>query len=176
VDIHGPGQAKMNLVLSQPFAGSGQDSPARKLQDLINKNLTFLPFLQVVPQSQILGQINGPQADQIDFKPFGMARIDVLVTSNWTPGGNLGNVELRAFEVYSQKVLVGKGFDAVTDAQLRTSPTGSAWNSCSAQGQGGFSIPSWPSPAHRPKNSEMGGAAHGPGLTKITATATWAWP
>jgi len=118
VDIHGPGQAKMNLVLSQPFAGGPQDAAARKLQDLIDKNLAFMPFLQTVPQSQVLGQISGPQADQIDFKPFGLARIDVLVTSGWTPGGNLGNVELRAFEVYSQKVLVGKGFDSVTDAQL----------------------------------------------------------
>lgn len=118
VDIRGPGQARMNLVLSQPFAGGGQDAASRKLQDLINKNLAFMPFLQVVPQSQVLGQIGGPQADQIDFKPFGLSRIDVLVTSGWTPGGNLGNVELRAFEVYSQKVLVGKGYDAVTDAQL----------------------------------------------------------
>lgn len=118
VDIHGPGQAKMNLVLSQPFAGGAQDAASRKLQDLINKNLAFMPFLQTVPQSQVLGRINGPQADQIDFKPFSLARIDVLVTSGWTPGGNLGNVELRAFEVYSQKVIVGKGFDSVTDAQL----------------------------------------------------------
>ena len=118
VDIQGPGQAKMNLVMSRPFAGGGQLSPAEKLQDLINKDLHFLPFLQVVPASNIPGQISGPTADQIDFKPFGLAKVDVLVTANWTPGPNLGNVELRAFEVYSQKVIVGKGYDGVTDAQL----------------------------------------------------------
>jgi TolB protein len=118
VDIQGPGQAKMNLVMARPFAGGGQLSPADKLQDLINKDLQFLPFLQLVPPSNVPGQLNGATADQIDFKPFSLAKVDVLVTSNWTPGSNLGNVELRAFEVYSQKVLVGKGYDGVTDAQL----------------------------------------------------------
>jgi len=118
VDIQGPGQAKMNLVQARPFAGGGQMTPAEKLQDLINKDLQFLPFLQIVPQSSVPGQVSGATADQIDFKPFGLAKIDVLVTANWTPGGNLGNVELRGFEVYSQKVLVGKGYDSVTDAQL----------------------------------------------------------
>ncbi|UJX39597.1 TolB family protein [Desulfovibrio sp. JY] len=118
VDIQGPGQAKMNLVQARPFADGGQLTPADKLQDLINKDLQFLPFLQLVPPSNIPGQIGGAKAEQIDFKPFGMAKIDVLVTSQWSPGGNLGNVELRAFEVYSQKVIVGKGYDSVTDAQL----------------------------------------------------------
>lgn len=118
VDIQGPGQAKMNLVMARPFAGGGQLSPADKLQDLINKDLQFLPFLQLVPPSNIPGQIGGPTADQIDFKPFAMGKIDVVVTAQWTPGGNLGDVELRAFEVYTQKVLVGKGYDSVTDAQL----------------------------------------------------------
>uniref|UniRef100_I2PZN0 Periplasmic component of the Tol biopolymer transport system n=1 Tax=Desulfovibrio sp. U5L TaxID=596152 RepID=I2PZN0_9BACT len=118
VDIQGPGQAKMNLVMARPFAGGGQLSPADKLQDLINKDLQFLPFLQLVPPSNIPGQLGGAKAEEIDFKPFSLAKVDVLVTANWTPGTNLGNVELRAFEVYSQKVLVGKGYDGVTDAQL----------------------------------------------------------
>ncbi|MYL84098.1 translocation protein TolB [Desulfovibrio aerotolerans] len=118
VDIQGPGQAKMNLVMARPFAGGGQLTPADKLQDLINKDLQFLPFLQLVPPSNVPGQVGGATVDQIDFKPFSLAKVDVLVTANWTPGGNLGNVELRAFEVYSQKVLVGKGYDSVTDAQL----------------------------------------------------------
>ncbi len=172
VDIHGPGQARMNLVLTQPFAGSGQDGPAGKLQDLINKNLAFMPFLQVVPQSQILGQIGGPQADQIDFKPFGLARIDVLVTSNWSPGGNLGNVELRAFEVYSQKVLVGKGFDAVTDAQLPDIADRFCMElMLKLTGQGGFfnSQLAFSKPTG-PKSSEIWVVRPtGRGLTKVTS-------
>lgn len=118
VDIQGPGQARMNLVMARPFAGGGQVSPAEKLQGLINKDLQFLPFLHVVPPSNIPGQVNGPTAEQIDFRPFGLGKIDVLVTASWKPGPNLGSVELRAFEVYSHKILVGKGYDNVTDAQL----------------------------------------------------------
>ncbi len=118
VDIQSSGQAKMNLVMARPFAGGGQSGAAEKLQDLINKDLQFLPFLQIVPPSSVPGQVGGATAEQIDFKPFGLAKVDVLVTANWTPGANLGNVELRAFEVYSQRILVGKGYDGVTDAQL----------------------------------------------------------
>jgi TolB protein len=172
VDIHGPGQAKMNLVLSQPFAGGAQDAAARKLQDLIDKNLAFMPFLQTVPQSQVLGQISGPQADQIDFKPFGLARIDVLVTSGWTPGGNLGNVELRAFEVYSQKVLVGKGFDSVTDAQLPDIADRFCMElMLKLTGQGGFfnSQLAFSKPSG-PKSAEIWTVRPmGRGLTKITS-------
>lgn len=118
VNIHGPGQGKMNIVMARPFAAGAQADAAVKLQGLIEKNLSFLPFLSIVPQSQILGQVAGPTAEQIDFKPFLMSKIDVMVTANWTPGGNLGNVELRAFEVYSRQILVGKGYDSVSETQL----------------------------------------------------------
>ena len=61
-----PSTAHMFII--NPFAGGGQMTPAEKLQDLINKDLQFLPFLQIVPQSSVPGQVAGATADQIDFK------------------------------------------------------------------------------------------------------------
>lgn len=118
VDIHGPGQNRMNIVISRPFADAGQAGAAARLNSLIDKNLAFMPFLRIMPQSHVLGDMTGPGAEQIDFKPFSMAKVDVLVTAGWLPGGNQGNVELRAFDVYSGRMLLGKGYDAVTEAQL----------------------------------------------------------
>ena len=121
VDIRGPGQARMNVVQSQPFAEGSLPSDAQYLQDLIRKNLaSFMPFLKVMNESDILGggKLPGPRADQIDFKPFTLAKVDLLITAVWKPGKGLGDVELRAFEVYSQKLILGKVYSGVTRDQL----------------------------------------------------------
>lgn len=120
VEIQGPGQAKMNIVQSKPFAEGSLPADAQYLNELIRKNLAFMPFLKVMSDSDILGgaTLPGPKAEQIDFKPFSLAKVDILVTSVWKPGKGLGDVELRAFEVYSQKLLLGKVYSGVTRDQL----------------------------------------------------------
>ncbi len=171
VNIHGPGQSKMNIVLARPFAAQAQADAAVKLQDLISKNLAFMPFLNIVPQSNVLGQVAGPAAEQIDFKPFLMSKIDVMVTANWTPGGNLGNVELRAFEVYSRQLLVGKGYDSVTEAQLPEVADRFCMElMLKLTGQGGFFNSQLAFvKSSGPKNSEIWTVRPmGRGLTKIT--------
>ncbi len=120
IDIHGPGQARMNIVQSQPFGDPSLPPDAQYLNELIRKNLSFMPFLKVMSESDILGgaRLGGPRAEQIDFKPFSLAKADLLVTAVWKPGKGLGDVELRAFEVYSQKLLLGKIYGGVSRDQL----------------------------------------------------------
>ena len=120
LEIQGPGQARMNIVQSKPFADGNMPADAQYLNELIRKNLAFMPFLKVMSDSDILGgaTLPGPKAEQIDFKPFSLAKVDLLVTSVWKPGKGLGDVELRAFEVYSQKLLLGKVYSSVTRDQL----------------------------------------------------------
>ncbi len=120
VEIHGPGQARMNVVQSQPFADGNMPPDAQYLQELIRKNLAFMPFLKVMNETDILGggKLSGPMADQIDFKPFSLAKSDLLITAVWRPGKNLGEIELRAFEVFSQKLLLGRAYPGVTRADL----------------------------------------------------------
>jgi TolB protein len=120
IEIQGPGQARMNIVQSKPFADGNMPADAQYLNELIRKNLAFMPFLKVMSDTDILGgaTLPGPRAEQIDFKPFSMAKVDLLVTSVWKPGKGLGDVELRAFEVFSQKLLLGKVYSGVTRDQL----------------------------------------------------------
>lgn len=120
LEIQGPGQARMNIVQSKPFADGNMPADAQYLNELIRKNLAFMPFLKVMSDTDILGgaTLPGPKAEQIDFKPFSLAKVDLLVTSVWKPGKGLGDVELRAFEVYSQKLLLGKVYSGVTRDQL----------------------------------------------------------
>ncbi len=120
IEIQGPGQARMNIVQSKPFGDGNLPPDAQYLNELIRKNLAFMPFLKVMSDSDILGGANlpGPKADQIDFKPFSLAKVDLVVTSVWKPGKGLGDVELRAYEVFSQKMLLGKVYAGVTREQL----------------------------------------------------------
>jgi TolB protein len=120
LEIQGPGQARMNIVQSKPFADGNMPADAQYLNELIRKNLAFMPFLKVMSDTDILGgaALPGPKAEQIDFKPFSLAKVDLLVTSVWKPGKGLGDVELRAFEVFSQKLLLGKVYSNVTRDQL----------------------------------------------------------
>lgn len=119
-EIHGPGQARMNIVQAQPFAEGTMPADAQYLQELIHKNLSFMPFLKVMNDSDILGgaKLSGPKADQIDFKPFSLAKSDLLITAVWKPGKGMGDIELRAFEVFSQKLLLGKVYPGVSRADL----------------------------------------------------------
>ncbi|GFK92427.1 Protein TolB [Fundidesulfovibrio magnetotacticus] len=120
IEIQGPGQARMNIVQSKPFGDGNLPSDAQYLNELIRKNLAFMPFLKIMSDSDILGgaTLSGPKADQIDFKPFTLAKVDLVVTSVWKPGKGLGDVELRAYEVFSQKMLLGKAYAGVTRDQL----------------------------------------------------------
>jgi TolB protein len=120
VEIQGPGQARMNIVQSKPFGDPGVPPDAQYLNELIHKNLAFMPFLKVMSDTDILGgaTLSGPKAEDIDFKPFSLAKVDLLVTAVWKPGKGLGDVELRAHEVFSQKLLLGKVYSSVTRDQL----------------------------------------------------------
>jgi len=120
VDINEPGQTRMNIVQAKPFGDPALPPDAQTLNDLIYKNLSFIPFLKVMKDTDILGgaTLAGPRADQIDFKPFSLAKVDTLITTVWKPGQGIGDVELRAHEVYSQKLLLGKVYSGVTRDQL----------------------------------------------------------
>lgn len=113
VDIHGPGQKKVNLVQLQPrsLAGGSLTPNAAKLEQMIAGNLSYLPFLSIVPASTVLGadQIKGVTATEIDFKPFQLARIDVAITAGWKGR----DVQLRAYETFSGRRLLGKAYSDV---------------------------------------------------------------
>lgn len=128
VDIYGPGQTRVNLFIADPLAKSGAGSVTSvpgnaptALQQRIHANCAFLPFFTMVTAKDIVGGSNpgGYVASSIDFNKFKLSRTDVLVTDAWggLPGG-VGVVELRAYEVYTGRLIVGKAYNVAEVGQV----------------------------------------------------------
>lgn len=128
VDIYGPGQTKINVLIadplpreaSSPLTAVPENAPAT-LQQYIQSNCAFLPFFSIVLGRDVVGGPlpGGYVAPYIDFPRFKLSRVDVLVTAAWQPrAGGLGDVELRAYEVFSGRLIVGRGYTVQNRQQL----------------------------------------------------------
>jgi TolB protein len=128
IDIYGPGQSRVNLFVADPLSkdavgplGAIPGNAPMDLQQRINANCAFLPFFNMLSARDIVGGPNpgGYVGQSIDFKKFQLSRTDVLVTAAWTPRpGGVGEVELRAYEVYTGRLIVGKGYNVATNQQI----------------------------------------------------------
>lgn len=128
IDIYGPGQSRVNLFVAEALpkertsslAAISANAPA-DLQQRIHANCGFLPFFNMLSARDIVGGPNpgGYAGQDIDFNKFQLSRSDVLVTAAWTPRpGGIGDVELRAYEVYTRRLIVGKGYSVATAQQI----------------------------------------------------------
>ncbi len=128
IDIYGPGQSRVNLFVADPLSkdsvgplGAIPGNAPLELQQRINANCAFLPFFNMLGGRDIVGGPNpgGYVTPSIDLKKFQLSRADVLVTAAWTPRpGGVGEVELRAYEVYTGRLIVGKGYSVSTNQQV----------------------------------------------------------
>jgi TolB protein len=128
IDIFGPGQRQVNLTLLAPVAVSTSPDKSPRLpeqgetlQTLLQDNLSFLPFLRLVPMDQIPGgnATTGATAREIDFHALDLAQVDLAVSTAWiNHGKNMGALELRLFETFSGRRLLGKAYSSVKPAHL----------------------------------------------------------
>lgn len=119
VDIYGPGQRQLNIAQATPV-GLAPGQPLPVIADSLNKrighNLNYMPFLKQMWETDVLGglAVNKASSDGIDFKRFQLSRVDLLLTAGWEPrGAEAGDVELRAYEVLSGQLLIGKAYSDV---------------------------------------------------------------
>ncbi len=121
IDIYGPGQGAMSMALAQPLGAHGAPAPAigEELRKQINNNLSLLPFLKMVPPHTIIGgdRLDGYTAETVDFRRFQLVGADMLLTMGWSEPGV---VELRVFQVFTQKQLVGKSYSDVDAGKIPT--------------------------------------------------------
>jgi TolB protein len=125
INIYGPGQSQLNVYLAPPRnLNNGQPAPVPPLvQDLygaVRENLEFLPFMRQMKKEELLGeaQVKGVRAGSIDFKRFSMSKTDMLFTLGWSrKAEEQSQVELRSFEIYSQKLFVGRGYVLTSQEQ-----------------------------------------------------------
>ena len=115
LDIIGPGQRILNLAMADPLSSSGgsASSLGNELQNFINEDLSFLPFLRIIPSSGIIGgsKLSGFKSPDVDFNRFKMAGADLLITSGWV---NSDTVELRVYEPVTGQLVFGKSYSDVT--------------------------------------------------------------
>ncbi|WP_235619604.1 protein tolB [Paucidesulfovibrio longus] len=116
VDIFGPGQRKLSLVILPPRDLKGGLPPnlAAEFEKYVRQDLDFLPFLQTTPVSELLGgdPSKGVRIEEIDLRPLRLAKVDLIVTMGWE--GN--SVQARVYDTLSGRRLVGKAYPGL-DAQ-----------------------------------------------------------
>ncbi len=124
IDIYGPGQKQLNLYIAPPQP-SDPEMPRPKeigiLEQTLSKNMGFLPFIHQMAAGDILGPkaLSGTTAADIDFKRFNLSQTDLLLTSSWRrKKDGVLQIELRAFEVFARKRLVGRGYTITESYQL----------------------------------------------------------
>ena len=124
IDIYGPGQKQLNLYIAPPQPLGAERTLPREIETLeatLSRNLDFLPFIHQMQPGDILGQkaLNGTTAREIDFKRFNLSQADLLLTSSWEKRADKGlQIELRAFDVFARKLLVGRGYKIMESYQL----------------------------------------------------------
>lgn len=119
VDIHGPGQRIVNIVLLPPKGLNDSQvpvAPSKAFAELVTNNLDYIPFLKIIPVQDILGgdPSTGVKGSEIDFKPMQLARVDLCMTTGWN--GNY--IEARVFETFSGRRVVGKSYSDVGEVTL----------------------------------------------------------
>ncbi|WP_027177241.1 PD40 domain-containing protein [Maridesulfovibrio hydrothermalis] len=133
VDIYGPGQRKVNIILLPPktvaagkYEGSkGDDLPlpaeAGTFNSDLRKDLGFLPFLNLVPVADILGgdPSRGVRPGDIDVKPLRLSKVDLAITTGWEvrPNGEK-NLLLRCIGTFNGRTILGKKYSMVTEEML----------------------------------------------------------
>ncbi len=119
VDIHGPGQRMVNITMLPPKGLDGSPlpgAPAKAFEELVANNLSYIPFLKLIPMSDLLGgdPSTGVKGSEIDYKPMQLARIDLCMTTGWN--GNY--IEARVFETFSGRRVVGKLYKDIDEMTL----------------------------------------------------------
>jgi TolB protein len=126
IDIYGPGQRQVNVCLLAPVAVSAKPGAAphlpdgaERLENLMRQDLSFLPFIKLMASSDILGSTSGATAKEIDFHALTLAQADLAVSTSWIDEGrDMGSLELRLFETFSGRRILGKAYANVQQEQL----------------------------------------------------------
>lgn len=110
VDIHGPGQRLVTITLLPPRGLDDTSLPAaaKTFEELVANNLSYVPFLKLVPVDDILGgdPSRGVTGREIDYRPMQLAKVDLCMTTGWKGD----RIEARVFETFSGRRLVGKAY------------------------------------------------------------------
>lgn len=111
--VIGP-QLRVRIAFADPMGSSG---PSATMQQFIQDDLGFLPFVTLISPSSVPGGTNLPAATgDLDFKRFQLAGAHMLITAAWSPEGGKSRVELRVFDVTTGKFIFGNAYSGISEA------------------------------------------------------------
>ncbi len=116
IDIDGPGEYRVNLAILRqvplpPYLGL--PAHAGLFLEHVEKNLQLLPFVHLLADRQVLGgtATEGVLARHLDFKRLQVSKVDLVMTIGWeAEKSGQSRVEVRVFETYSGRLVVGKAY------------------------------------------------------------------
>ena len=118
IDIFGPGEERINVFIAPPKDLQSEvlfdPELGSRIYDGLQSNLGLLPFLTRVDPGHILGGpgVEGVRGRDIDFRKFNLSRVDLLLTIGLEQHARgPGSVEIRAFEVFDQRMILGRAYD-----------------------------------------------------------------
>lgn len=102
-----PSAYLVGLSMTDPLGDSPQKAG---LHQAIVDNMAYVPFIKMLDPKSVPGGTKLPVASgpSLDFERFRMARADNIITTIWI---NQFQVEMRAYEVETGKLLVGVQLD-----------------------------------------------------------------
>ncbi len=129
IEIYGPGQTRVRFYQAEPLDLDRKpiaELPDRleKLEAALRTNLGFLPFFDFVTTPDILGggDLGGFRARDMDFKKLQLSKVDLVLTTAWAAkegqGGESDSVELRVFETFTGRLVLGKAYYIQDDKQV----------------------------------------------------------
>jgi TolB protein len=118
IDIFGPGQSAMRMVLLPPRNLQGEAEPrmAQAFLEHVRQNLSYLPFIEEVRVESIVGgdPSTGVRISEIDLRPLGLAKVDLVATMGWEGR----SVQARVYETLQGRRLVGKAYHSLDDGSV----------------------------------------------------------
>ncbi len=106
---------RVRIAMAAPIGGG---SPAAKVNQFIEEDLGFLPFVTMIDPRAVPGGVSQPVAsgDSLDLKRFQLAGAHMLITAAWFSDGAKPRVELRVFDVTSGKFVFGNSYSGADEA------------------------------------------------------------
>jgi TolB protein len=120
IDINNPFLRKIPMAIPDfsPFGDAGTDPALLKQStDILTKALDFSGFFKLLDRGAYLIEPGKPviAADQINFKNWTTIGAELLVTGGLEQKGSLVDIELRLFDTFTGKRIVGKRYHGTVD-------------------------------------------------------------
>ena len=117
VTINGPQTRKISYFIHPSYSLTSFPLPSysSKLEKILTDNFNLIPFFNMVDLDKKLAPLNGGVLKKhINFSVLAAKKTDIAITLGWR--GNA--LELRAYDVHEEKMLLGRSYQQIKSKDL----------------------------------------------------------